>query len=254
MDPVGLGTMVTGGASGLGRATARALIGAGATVTLVDLPSSGGQAVAEDLGDRCRFAAADVTDPEAVRAAISMATDEVPLRALVHCGGRGGSVRVLDREGRAGPLDAYEAIVRTNLIGSFNMLRLAAEAMAAQPMRGEERGVVILTASIAAFEGQIGQIAYASSKAGVVGMTLVAARDLARRGIRVCSIAPGVFDTAMLARLPEPTRQALGQSVPHPSRLGSPEEFAELAVHLVRNPMINGETIRLDGALRMGPR
>ncbi len=178
-----------------------------------------------------------------------------PLRAVVHCAGRGGPVRVLDRDGRPGSLEMYEEeIVRLNLVGSFNVLRLAAARMAATEAVDGERGVVVLTASIAAYEGQIRQIPYASSKAGVVGMTLVAARDLAGRGIRVMTIALGIFDTPLLGRLAEPICAALAASMPHPPRLGQPAEFAELALHIIENQMLTGETIRLDGALRMAPR
>ena len=176
------------------------------------------------------------------------------LRALIHCAGRGGAVRLIDRDGNPGSLEAFEAVIRTNLIGTFNTLRLAAARMARNEPEGGDRGVCVLTASIAAYEGQIGQVPYASSKAGIVGMTLVAARDLAAKAIRVCTIAPGIFDTPLLARLPEDVRASLGKSVPHPARLGTPDEFAALAVHILENTMLNGETIRLDGALRMQPR
>jgi NAD(P)-dependent dehydrogenase (short-subunit alcohol dehydrogenase family) len=177
-----------------------------------------------------------------------------PLRALVHCAGRGGPIRVVDRNGQPGPLDVYEAVIRVNLIGSFNVLRLGAARMAkAEPIDGE-RGVVVLTSSVAAFEGQIGQIPYASAKAGIVGMTIVAARDLASHQVRVCTIAPGTFDTPILARVSEEARAGLAAAVPHPRRLGRPEEFAMLAEQIIVNPMLNGETIRLDGAIRMPPR
>jgi NAD(P)-dependent dehydrogenase (short-subunit alcohol dehydrogenase family) len=244
--------LVTGGASGLGLATATRLARGGAKVVIADLPGSPGEQVAADLG--CRFAPADVTDPEQVTSALDAAAGLGPLRALVHCAGRGGTVRVVDREGAPGSLEDYTRIVTTNLIGSYNVIRLAAARMSAtEPVDGE-RGVCVLTASVAAYEGQIGQVAYASSKAGVVGMTLVAARDLSRRLIRVCSIAPGVFDTPMLGRLPEEVRASLGAAVPHPSRLGDPADYAALAEHIIANPMLNGETIRLDGAIRMAPR
>jgi NAD(P)-dependent dehydrogenase (short-subunit alcohol dehydrogenase family) len=254
VELAGSSAVVTGGASGLGQATASRLAEAGARVTIIDLASSAGAEVAKSLGDSCGFAAANVTDPEAVGAALDTAAANGPLRILVHCAGRGGPVRLVDRSGDPGSLETFEAIVRTNVVGTFNVLRLAASQMAASPVVEEERGVCVLTASIAAFEGQIGQIGYASSKAGVVGMTLVAARDLAGKQIRVCTIAPGVFDTPMLGRLSEEARAKLGESVPHPRRLGLAEDYAALAEHIIRNPMLNGETIRLDGALRMAPR
>jgi NAD(P)-dependent dehydrogenase (short-subunit alcohol dehydrogenase family) len=250
----GISAVVTGGASGLGLATARRLLEQGARVVLVDLPDSAGESVAAGLGPNARFAAADVTTEDAMQAALDVADRLGPLRVLVHCAGRGGPVRVLDKEGNPGSLQAYQGIIQTNLVGTFNTLRLAAARMArTEPVDGE-RGVCVLTASVAAFEGQIGQIPYASSKAGVVGMTIVAARDLSSRHIRVCTIAPGIFDTPMLARVSQEARKTLGASVPHPARLGQPDEYAQLAMHIVANPMLNGETIRLDGALRMAPR
>jgi NAD(P)-dependent dehydrogenase (short-subunit alcohol dehydrogenase family) len=253
MDIKGITAVVTGGASGLGRATAERLAKGGAKVLIVDLGASAGEAVSREIG-AAGYAAADVTDEAQMVAAFEAAERLGPVRVAVHCAGRGGPLRVLDKDGRPGSLEAFSSIVRTNLIGSFNVLRLAAAAMAkAEPVDGE-RGVVIMTASIAAFEGQIGQIPYASSKAGIVGMTLVAARDLASRGIRVCTIAPGLFDTPLLARVPEDVRASLGRSVPNPPRLGDPVEFALLASQIIENPMLNGETIRLDGALRMAPR
>lgn len=250
----GITALVTGGASGLGRATAEQFAERGARVVIVDLPQSQGAETAKAIGPDCHFAAADVTDEAQMRAAFDLADSLGPLRAVVHCAGRGATLRVLDRDGNAGSLELYESIVRTNLIGSFNTLRLAAERMArADPIDGE-RGVFVLTASVAAYEGQIGQMPYASSKAGIVGMTLVAARDLAQRLIRVCTIAPGIFDTPILARFPDEVKERLGASVPHPARLGQPDEFAMLAAHIVENPMLNGETIRLDGAVRMQAR
>jgi NAD(P)-dependent dehydrogenase (short-subunit alcohol dehydrogenase family) len=245
---------VTGGASGLGLASARRLVEAGAQVVIVDLPTSGGAAVARELGPSARFAAADVTDAGQLDAACATAAERAPLRALVHCAGRGGAVRVVERDGSPGSLEKYVDIVTVNLIGTFNALRLAAARMARNEPVGGDRGVCILTASVAAWEGQIGQIPYAASKAGIVGMTIVAARDLASKQIRVCTIAPGTFDTPMLATLPENARKALGAAIPFPSRLGQPMEYAALARHIVENAMLNGETIRLDGALRMAPR
>jgi len=246
--------LVTGGASGLGRATAAALVARDAHVVIADLPGSAGAQVAAELGPRARFVACDVTDPAAVAQALDAAESLAPVRVLVHCAGRGGPMRTLDRDGRPASLETYSEIVRVNLIGTFNVLRLAAERMARNEPLDGDRGVCVLTASVAAWEGQIGQIAYASSKAGVVGMTLVAARDLASRQIRVCTIAPGLFDTPILHKLPEEARQALAASVPHPQRLGHPDEFAALVLHILDNGMLNGETIRLDGAIRMAPR
>lgn len=254
MDIEGKGVLVTGGASGLGRATAELLIKRGAKVSIVDLPSSDGEAVAEEMGGGTRFFAGDVTSDADMTEAFRACASEVPLHAAVHCAGRGHPLRVLDREGGPASLDIYADVIKTNLIGSFNVLRLAAAAIAANEPGAEDNGAIVMTASVAAYEGQIGQIPYASSKAGIVGMTLVAARDLASRGIRVCTIAPGIFDTPLLARLPEDVRASLGKSVPHPPRLGTPSEFALTAAHIIENPMLNGETIRLDGALRMTPR
>lgn len=246
--------LVTGGASGLGLATAQALIARGAKVVIVDLPGSAGPEVAQTLGPAASFAAADVTSDAEVTAAVAKAGELGPLRALVHCAGRGGALRLVEKDGSPGSLERYREVIETNLVGSFNVLRLAAAAMAGnEPVEGE-RGVAILTASVAAFEGQIGQIPYAASKAGIVGMTVVAARDLASRGIRVNTIAPGIFDTPLLARLPEAVKDSLGQSVPNPQRLGRGAEFAELALQLIDNAYINGETIRIDGAIRMAPR
>jgi NAD(P)-dependent dehydrogenase (short-subunit alcohol dehydrogenase family) len=249
MDLNGIGALVTGGASGLGEATARELAGRGARVTLADLNEEKGEALASELGGG--FVLADVTDEEQVRAAVEAADG---LRLAVSCAGIGWAERTVKRDGPAA-LAPFETVVRVNLIGTFNVLRLAAAAMAEnEPDDQGERGAVVMTASIAAFEGQIGQAAYAASKGGVVGLTLPAARDLARVGIRVCTIAPGLFDTPLLAGLPAEAREALGAQVPHPPRLGRPEEYALLACHIAENPMLNGETIRLDGALRMPPK
>lgn len=254
MDIAGISALVTGGASGLGLATARRLVKAGAGVVLLDLESSAGARAAAELGDRARFVAGDVTTEEGVTPALDAAGELGPLRAVVHCAGRGHAMRILQRDGSPGSLEDYSAIVRLNLIGSFNVLRLAAARIATTEPVDEERGAIVLTASVAAWEGQIGQIPYASSKAGVVGMTLVAARDLATRQIRVVTIAPGIFDTPLLGRLPQEVRDSLGKMVPHPSRLGTPDEFGALALHILENPMLNGETIRLDGGIRMAPR
>jgi NAD(P)-dependent dehydrogenase (short-subunit alcohol dehydrogenase family) len=245
--------LVTGGASGLGRSTAERLAGLGAKVFIVDLPTSPLEAVAREIG-ASGFFPGDVTSESQMQQAFAAAEQLGPLRATVHCAGRGGALRVLDKAGLPGSLEQFNAVVQVNLVGSFNVLRLAAASMAKLEEVDGERGVIIMTASIAAYEGQIGQMPYAASKAGVVGMTLVAARDLASRAIRVCTIAPGLFDTPLLARLPEEVKRSLGQSVPHPARLGQSAEYALLAAHIIENPMLNGETIRLDGALRMAPR
>lgn len=252
MDVNGVSALVTGGASGLGAATARHLAAAGAHVVVVDLNESLGEEFAEEIGGT--FAQGDVTDPRAVDAALDTAVSVAPLRVLVHCAGKGGTVRLVEKDGSPGSLETYQELININLVGTFNVLRLAAVRMTRNELVGEERGVCVLTASVAAFEGQIGQIPYASAKAGVVGMTLVAARDLATKNIRVTTIAPGVFDTPILARFPQEVRDKLGAQVPHPARLGYPDEFASLAMQIVENPMLNGETIRLDGAIRMPPR
>lgn len=254
MDIKGISAVVTGGASGLGRATVEKLLAMGAKVVIADLPTSAGTEVAEELGSSCRFVPADVTSEEQMLAVFAAAREMGPLRATVHCAGRGGPIRVVDKNGVPGSLEIYEQVVRLNLVGSFNVLRLAAAEMAKGEEQDGERGAIILTSSVAAFEGQIGQIPYASAKAGIVGMTIVAARDLASRKIRVCTIAPGTFDTPILQRVSPEAREGLAKAVPHPSRLGRPSEFALLASHIIENPMLNGETIRLDGAIRMPPR
>ena len=244
----GAGALVAGGASGLGAATARRLHAAGATVTIADLDAERGEALADELGERAAFAACDVTEPEQVEAAVR---DAGELRISVCCAGIGWAEKVA---GKRGPhaLEPFQTVIGVNLIGTFNVLRLAAAAMLAnQPDEGGEAGVIVNTASIAAYDGQI---AYSASKGGVVGMTLPAARDLASARVRVCTIAPGLFDTPLLAGLPEESRAALGAQVPHPARLGTPEEYAALAAHIVENSMLNGEVIRLDGGLRMAPR
>lgn len=251
----GISAVVTGGASGLGRATVERLVSHGAAhVVIADLPTSDGETVAKELGDAVQFVAADVRSGDDMTAVMDTAAERGPLRAVVHCAGRGGPVRLVNRDGTPGSLETYSQIVELNLIGSFNVLRLASAEMAKNEPVDGDRGVVILTASVAAFEGQIGQIPYASSKAGIVGMTIVAARDLASKAIRVCTIAPGTFETPLLARLSDEVRASLAATVPHPSRLGQPDEYARLALSIIDNPMLNGETIRLDGAIRMSPR
>ncbi len=245
--------VVTGGASGLGLATVKALLADGAQVVIIDLPSSNGETIAKELGDRVRFAAADVTDEAAVTEALDLAESLGPLRVAVNCAGIGNAVKTVSKKG-AFPLDAFKKVVDVNLFGTFNVIRLAAERIAkTEPIDGE-RGVIINTASVAAFDGQIGQAAYSASKGGVVGMTLPIARDLASLLIRVVTIAPGLFKTPLLGSLPEEAQASLGQQVPHPARLGDPSEYGALAAHIVSNPMLNGEVIRLDGAIRMAPR
>jgi NAD(P)-dependent dehydrogenase (short-subunit alcohol dehydrogenase family) len=252
MNIEGISAVVTGGASGLGLATTKRLLAGGAKVTIVDLPTSAGEEVAADLG--ARFAAADVTDGDQMDAAYEIAAADGPLRGLVHCAGGGAAVRLVERDGSPGSLEKYTQVVTLNLIGSFNVLRLAATRMITNEPLDGDRGACVLTASVAGYEGQIGQIPYASSKAGIIGMTLVAARDLARKHVRVCTIAPGTFDTPLLARLDQSVRDSLAKDVPHPARLGDPDEFGQLAVHILENAFLNGETIRLDGAIRMAPR
>jgi NAD(P)-dependent dehydrogenase (short-subunit alcohol dehydrogenase family) len=252
MKTEGMNALVAGGASGLGAATARALSEAGANVTIADLNPERGRQTADELG--AAFVAADVTDAEQVEAAVAAAAGDAGLRISVCCAGIGWAEKVAGRNGAHG-LEPFEKVIHVNLIGTFNVLRLAANAMLANDPDDEgERGVCISTASIAAYDGQIGQIAYSASKGGIVGMTLPAARDLAGNGIRVCAIAPGLFDTPLLAGLPEEARNALGGQVPFPPRLGRPDEYGALALHIIQNTMLNGEVIRLDGALRMPPR
>jgi NAD(P)-dependent dehydrogenase (short-subunit alcohol dehydrogenase family) len=247
--------LITGGSSGLGAGTARRLIAQGAHVVLADVNEDDGQEQAEQLGDRAHFVATDVTEPEAVERAIATATEHFGgLHGVVNCAGI-----VLGRKtvGRKGPhdLESFTRLVQVNLIGTFNVIRLAAAVLADNAPDDEgERGVIVNTASIAAFDGQIGQAAYAASKGGVVSMTLPIARDLARHGIRVMTIAPGIFETPMMSGMPDDVRASLEEQVPFPSRLGRPAEFAQLAQQIIENPMLNGEVIRLDGAIRMGPR
>ena len=252
----GISALVTGGASGLGLATARRLVDKGAaSVVLLDLPSSPGEQAAADLGKAARFVAGDITDEAGVTAALDAAEEAGPIRAVVHCAGRGGDrVRIIDKERTPGALDTFEQVLRVNLVGTYNVLRLAAARMSGNEVVDGDRGAIVLTASVAAFDGQIGQTSYSASKAGVHGITLVAARDLASWAIRVNTIAPGVFDTPMLARLRDDIRHGLAASVPHPKRLGDPEDYAHMAVSLLENGYVNGHTVRLDGAIRMAPR
>jgi len=251
----GSAAFVTGGASGLGEATVRELVRRGGRVAFLDLPRSSGAELAAELGDAVRFLPGDVTDEAAVEAALDEALVAFgPLRGLVNCAGIGSAARTVGKDAKPFPLDVFRRTIEVNLVGTFNVIRLATARMSAnEPDANGERGVVVNTASIAAFEGQIGQAAYAASKGGVVGLTLPVARDLARHGIRVCTIAPGLFETPLLMGLPEPAREALGRTIPFPPRLGNPPEYAALACQILENPMLNGETIRLDGALRMAP-
>ena len=246
--------VVTGGASGLGLATVKQLVADGAKAVIVDLPSSDGAAVADELGDDVAFSPADVTDTDAVSAALDVADELGPLRIAVNCAGIGPPQRVVRRDGTPADLDWFVNVVTVNLVGTFNVTRLAAARMMAHDPVGEERGVIVNTASAAAFDGQIGQVAYSASKGGVVGMTLPLARDLADKQIRVVTIAPGLFHTPLLASLPQEALDSLGAQVPHPSRLGEPSEYGLFVSQAVANPMLNGEVVRLDGAIRMAPR
>jgi NAD(P)-dependent dehydrogenase (short-subunit alcohol dehydrogenase family) len=245
--------LVTGGASGLGAATVRAIVAQGASALIVDLAGSPGSQLAGELGDRVRFAAADVRDEDQVQAAVATATQLGTLRVVVNCAGVATPGRVIGKRGVL-PLEAFRAVIDINLVGTFNVLRLAAAAMIDNEPIDGDRGLVIMTASVAAFDGQIGQAAYAASKGGIVGLTLSAARDLADKAIRVMTIAPGVMETPMMAGLPGDTKSILEALVPHPPRLGRPEEYAMLVSSIIENPLLNGEVIRLDGALRMPPR
>jgi NAD(P)-dependent dehydrogenase (short-subunit alcohol dehydrogenase family) len=250
----GAAALVVGGASGLGEATARRLHDDGATVVIADLNADKGSALADELGDRARFVEANVLEAEQLEAAVAAATEAGELRVSVCCAGIGWAQRTVSKQGPH-DLEIFSNVIKVNLIGTFNALRLAAAAMVDyEPNDDGERGVCVNTASIAAFDGQIGQVAYSASKGGIVGLTLPAARDLAGRGVRVNTIAPGLFDTPLLAALPEEARQALGAGIPFPSRLGRASEYADMVAAIVANPMLNGETIRLDGALRMPPK
>ncbi|TGG90609.1 SDR family NAD(P)-dependent oxidoreductase [Natronospirillum operosum] len=254
MRPDTLNCVVTGASSGLGAGTARHLAGLGARVTLADLNEEAGEALAAELGPGARFIRTDITREEDASRCFDAALEQGPLTGLINCAGIPGAARVLGRKG-VHDLDAFARSVQVNLVGTFNMVRLGAAAMAEhEPDRAGERGVIINTASIAAWDGQIGQAAYAASKGGIVSMTLPLARELAAQGIRVMTIAPGLFRTPMMEVLPEDVQQSLGASVPFPPRLGDPDEFAALVSHIIGNPMLNGEVIRLDGALRMAPR
>ncbi|MEZ4360339.1 MAG: SDR family NAD(P)-dependent oxidoreductase [Kofleriaceae bacterium] len=255
MELAGSIVLVTGGASGLGAATARALVARGATAVIVDRDEPRARALAAELGGASTYQVADVTDPASVEAAVAKATALGPLRVAVSCAGVGWAARTLDKTGKPHDLELFRTVIGVNLIGTFNVLRLAAAAMAGgEPTSTGERGVILNTASVAAYDGQIGQAAYAASKAGVVGLTLPAARDLAPVGIRVVTIAPGIFDTPMLGALPEDKRAALAADVVFPKRLGDPREYGALAVSIIENGYLNGETIRLDGSLRMPPK
>jgi NAD(P)-dependent dehydrogenase (short-subunit alcohol dehydrogenase family) len=245
--------LVTGGTSGLGLATVRELHGRGASVVVIGRSPGPGKEIEAELGERVVFSPGDVTDEDDVSAALERAAGLGTLRVVVNCAGIGSAVRTVGRNGPF-PLAAFSKVVQVNLIGTFNVIRLAAAHMCREDQDGEERGVIVNTSSAAAFEGQIGQAAYAASKGGIVGMTLPIARDLAQWRIRVVTIAPGLFRTPAFESLPEPALEALGNQVPHPSRLGDPAEYAALVTHIVENPMLNGETIRLDGGLRMTPR
>ena len=253
-EPMG-SAIVTGGASGLGEATARALHALGLPVLIADRDADRGAALAAQLGGACAFAATDVIDAAQVNAAVAQAASLSPegLRVSVACAGIGPAERLLSRRGTHRP-ETFAQVIAVNLMGTFHLLRSAATAMSANEPREGERGVHVSTASAAAFEGQVGQVAYAASKAGIVGMTLPAARDLAQHGIRVCTVAPGTFDTPLLQSLPPAVQEAIAATVPFPSRLGRPQEFAQLVLDIAANPMLNGETVRIDGALRLAPR
>jgi len=255
MDMQDVVAVVTGGASGLGGATAQRIVTAGGKVVIADVNAAVGQAHADQLGDSARFVQTDVSDEAQVQAAIQTAVDTFgKLTVLVNCAGIVIASRTLGKEG-AHPLASFEKTIKVNLIGTFNCIRLSAQIMADnEPNAHGERGVIVSTASVAAFDGQIGQAAYSASKGGIVGMTLPIARDLSRNGIRVMTIAPGLFDTPLMGSLPEAARESLGQQVPFPSRLGHPNEYAQLVQSILENPMLNGEVIRLDGAIRMSPK
>jgi NAD(P)-dependent dehydrogenase (short-subunit alcohol dehydrogenase family) len=250
----GSAALVTGGASGLGEATVRQMVRQGGRVVIVDLNAERGQLLAAELGDATSFVQADVSNAEDVQAAVDQARSMGTLRAAINCAGIGIAKRTLGKDGTPHDLASFQKTISVNLFGTFNILRLAASAMLENEPEDGERGVIVNTASVAAFDGQIGQVAYSASKGGIVGMTLPAARDLSKAQIRVVTIAPGTFDTPLLASLGEEIRAALAATIPHPSRLGRPQEFGALACHIVENSYINGEVIRIDGAIRMAPR
>lgn len=255
MEINGAAAIVTGGASGLGEATVRRLTELGAKVTILDMQADKGNELAKELGDTVSFFEADVSNPDQVSDAVQLACEAGPLRIACNCAGIGDVNRTVSRDGSPADLDRFKRVINVNLIGTFNVLRLAAAAMSTNdPGESGERGVIVNTASIAAFDGQIGQIAYAASKGGVVSLTLPAARDLSPVGVRVVTIAPGTFDTPLLGLLPQEARDALAAGIPFPKRLGHPTDFAMLVEQVVKNPYLNGETIRLDGALRMPPK
>lgn len=245
--------LVTGGASGLGAATVRAVVAAGARAVVLDLGGGAGESLASELGEAVRFAPADVRDEEQVQAAMDLVAGFGTLRVVVACAGIATPGRIMGRRGVL-PLEEFRRVVEVNLVGTFNVLRLAAVAMTGNEPLDGDRGLVVMTASVAAYDGQIGQAAYAASKGGIAALTLTAARDLAERAIRVMTIAPGVMETPMMAGLPEAARTSLESLAPHPARLGRPEEYAALVEAIIANPLLNGEVIRLDGALRMPPR
>jgi NAD(P)-dependent dehydrogenase (short-subunit alcohol dehydrogenase family) len=247
--------IVSGGVSGLGEATTRRLVAGGARVVMMDLNEEKGKAMEDELGDSVKFMKTNVASPDDVSAAIAAAEAMAPLRIAVNCAGIGSIGRTINRDGTAHDLDAFKKTIEVNLIGTFNVIRLAAAAMSKlDPLEANERGVIINTASVAAYEGQIGQAAYSASKGGVVGMTLPIARDLSVAGIRVLTIAPGTFDTPMLGMLPEEIRQAIANGIPFPKLLGDPAQYAHLVEHMVQNSYMNGETVRIDGALRLAPK
>jgi NAD(P)-dependent dehydrogenase (short-subunit alcohol dehydrogenase family) len=255
MDIRGFSAVVSGGASGLGAATARKIVEAGGLVTILDRDGEKAKALASELGGGTDYVVADVSDENEVQAAIDVALGHGPLRAVINCAGIGIAERTIGRDGTPHSLAAFERIIKVNLIGTFNLLRLGASAInKSEPLEFGERGVIINTASIAAYDGQIGQLAYSASKGAIVGMTLPAARDLSAAGIRVVTIAPGIMDTPLLGQLPDQIREMLASGVPFPHRLGVPDDFASMAMEIVRNGYLNGEVVRLDGALRMPPK